>query len=275
MGPGISIEAAHTPSIGEPVQGSRPCPGALTNPPSSCCGSTERAGHLQPRREFRVTFTPTALTKASALSPNHLSLDDNLRNHPFCLERKGPGGIPASQTAGRTWAEPASRPRKLRPLTKQGAQDSETRGATLALLPVEQERLASSGHHGAAKLSSGWPVRAHKGTTTGVAGQLITPASGPEGPGLHSGHPSSPGTRDRPGQQQTQPCAGTSKGYKPKRQCHKNLHIFPSAMKSETQEEEELRTTKLIFLLAHLSHSVYTPSIHTLQATVHTESSKH
>ena len=82
------------------------------------------------------------------------------------------------------------------------------------------------------------------------------------GQALHSGHQSSPGTRD--GSRASEDAAagaGTSKGHcKPKRQCHKNLHVFPSAMKSETQEEKELsHTTKLIFLLAHLSHSVYIP----------------
>lgn len=66
-----------------------------------------------------------------------------------------------------------------------------------------------------------------------------------------------PGTA--PGQQKTQPpeLAPQRAAANQKRQCHKNLHAFPSAMKSETQEEKELsKTTKLIFFLP-ISVSVY------------------
>lgn len=168
-------------------------------------------------------------------------------------------------------SQPAD-PRKLRPLTKQGAQDSETRGhpcppACGAGAPGQQR--APRGRQAVLRVACEGPRGHHDG---GGRPTHHTRQRAWRGQVLHSGHPSSPGTRDRPGAAaDTAPGAGTSKGCcKPKRQCHKNLHIFPSAMKSETQEEEELRnTTKLIFLLAHLSHSAYT-SLHILYRPLYT-----
>ena len=135
-----------------------------------------------------------------------------LETIPSVKREKGQEEPSLAEPAGRTWAEPASRPPEAPSSDKARGprqRPEATHGALLPLLlPVEQERLASSGDHGAAKLSSGWPVRAHEGTMTGVAGQLITPASGPGG-----ARPSTAATRvaqgprTAPGQQQTQPLA--------------------------------------------------------------------
>lgn len=169
-------------------------------------------------------------------------------------------------------SQPAD-PRKLRPLTKQGAQDSETRGhpcppACGAGAPGQQRaprgrqavlRVACEGHAGHHD-GGGRPT--HHTSQRAWRGQA-----------LHSGHPSSPGTRTAPGSSRHSPWCWHLKGLLQTEEAvsQESSHFSISNEIRDTRGRRAPQHDKANFPSAHSESQCVHTSIHTLQATAYTE----
>ena len=112
------VQHTHLPSESQSVAPDHVL-GGLTSPWRLLWFYREGAGCLQPRRGVQGNIYPTALIKASALSSKS-SLSMTILETILSVKR-GKG----QEEPGH--AEPVRGPPELHPLTKQGAQDSETR----------------------------------------------------------------------------------------------------------------------------------------------------